>query len=366
MRPLRRFRALTPFLVIVLLALAPVTANAQSKDDADRAAEKRDAAYEELLAANAALDEALLEYQAINSELVDLNWRIEQLFSRVEDYENDVRDLEDRARALVVEAYMTGGSDLVQMALEADSIQDVLTSQVLITRATDYDLVDLDRLDAVSREMERLKAELEVDQGKVEELERQAAAVVDVLDSAQAAAAEAFASADLEAREAYRKWQEEEKRRRLAELARKQGAAGGVGDEVTPGFVCPVEGGASFINDWGFPRSGGRTHKGTDMFAARGTPTVAVGDGVVSLKTNSLGGTVAYVRADHGVTYYYAHLDGYAAGISSGQRVSAGQRIGFVGNTGNALGTSPHLHFQIHPGGGSPVNPYPTLARHNC
>jgi septal ring factor EnvC (AmiA/AmiB activator) len=256
-----------------------------------------------LLAANTALDEALVEYQKINSELVDLNWRIEQLFSRVEEYEADVRDLEDRARALVIEAYMTGGSDLVQVALEADSIQDVLTSQVLITRATDHDLIDLDRLDAVSREMERLKAELEVDQARVKELEEQAAAIVVELDAAQAAAAEAFAKADSEAREAYRLWQEEEKRRRLAELARKQGAAGGVGDEVTPGFVCPVKGGASFINDWGFPRSGGRTHKGTDMFAPRGTPVVAVGDGTVSLKTNSLGGIVAYVRANYGVMY---------------------------------------------------------------
>ena len=366
MRPLRRRRALTPFLAIALLALVPVGASAQSKDEVDRTAEARDAAYDELLAANEALDEALVEYQEINSELVDLNWRIELLFSRVQDYEADVSNLEDRARTLVVEAYMTGGSDVVQMALEADSIQDVLTSQVLINRATDRDLVDLDRLDAVSREMERLKAELQVDQARVAELERQAAAVVEKLDAAQAAAADAFAKADREAREAYRKWQEEEKRRRLAELARKQGAAGGVGDEVTPGFVCPVAGGASFINDWGFPRSGGRTHKGTDMFAPRGTPVVATGDGVVSLKTNSLGGTVAYLRADHGVTYYYAHLDGYAAGISSGSRVSAGTRLGFVGNTGNALGTSPHLHFQIHPGGGAPVNPYPTLARHNC
>ena len=159
MSSLRRFRALTPFLVVLLLAVSPVSAGAQSREESDAAAEARDAAYEELIAANQQLDEALLQYQAINSELVDLNWRIEQLFNRVQDYEADVADLQDRARSLVIEAYISGGNDLVQVAFEAGSIQDVLTSQVLIERATERDIADLDRLDAVSREMERLKAE---------------------------------------------------------------------------------------------------------------------------------------------------------------------------------------------------------------
>ena len=363
---MRRFRALTPGIAVLLLALTPITAGAQSKEESDAAAAKREEAYQQLIDANKILDEALLRYQEINSELVDLNWRIEQLFNRVQDYEEDVKSLQGRARNLVIEAYVSGGNDLVQVALEAESIQDVLTSQVLIERATERDIADLDRLDAVSREMDRLKADLETDQARVEELQLEALVVVQQLDFAQRTAADAFRAADAEARRAYAAWQAEEKRRRLAELARKQGAAGGLPPGSTPEFVCPVEGGASFINDWGFPRSGGRTHKGTDMFARKGTPTLAVGDGVVTLKTNSLGGTVILLRADHGVTYYYAHLDGYASGMKTGKRVSAGQRIGYVGNSGNALGTSPHLHFEMWPGGGSAVNPYPTLARNDC
>jgi murein DD-endopeptidase MepM/ murein hydrolase activator NlpD len=91
----------------------------------------------------------------------------------------------------------------------------------------------------------------------------------------------------------------------------------------------------------------------------RGHPLVAVNDGVVKLKTVNLGGIVVYLYDDAGNRYYYAHADGYASGLKDGQRVTRGQVIAYVGSTGNAGG--PHLHFQIHPGGGPAVNPYPTV-----
>jgi LysM repeat protein len=120
---------------------------------------------------------------------------------------------------------------------------------------------------------------------------------------------------------------------------------------------CPVRGGARFMNDWGFPRSGGRFHEGNDLFAPRGTPAVATVSGTAVQTTGRIGGHQVKLLGDDGVSYYYTHLDRFG----SRGRVSAGTVIGYVGNTGNAAGGPAHIHFEIHPGGGAAVNPHPRL-----
>lgn len=121
---------------------------------------------------------------------------------------------------------------------------------------------------------------------------------------------------------------------------------------------CPVQGTVRYMNDWGFPRSGGRFHEGNDLFAARGTPTVAVVAGTALQKVGPIGGRQVKLVGDDGTTYYYTHLDRFGVG----GRVSAGTEIGYVGTSGNAAGTAPHLHFELHPGGGDAVNPFPSIS----
>jgi len=122
-------------------------------------------------------------------------------------------------------------------------------------------------------------------------------------------------------------------------------------------FIFPVAGPHAYSNDWGEPRSGHR-HQGTDIFALRGTPVVAVVGGSVSGDYSGRAGKMLYLYGSDGNSYEYMHLDGFA--VTQGE-VAAGQVIGYVGSTGNARGGSPHLHFEIHPGGGGPINPYPIL-----
>lgn len=121
------------------------------------------------------------------------------------------------------------------------------------------------------------------------------------------------------------------------------------------GFVCPVPG-ATFFNDWGFPRSGGRAHAGTDLFAPRGTAVRAPAAGQVDVATGSIGGKQFRLTTPAGVLYFGSHLDDFG---KTGQ-VSAGDVIGYVGDTGNARGSRPHLHFEVHPAGAA-VNPFPLL-----
>jgi len=131
---------------------------------------------------------------------------------------------------------------------------------------------------------------------------------------------------------------------------------------VPAGQVCPVAGAVSFTDSWGDPRSGGRTHQGVDMMAALGTPAVAVESGMIrQMSFSTLGGITLWLQGINGDDFYYAHLDGYASGLAAGQSVVVGQVIGFVGSSGNAPDWLPHLHFELHPGGGSAANPYPLV-----
>jgi murein DD-endopeptidase MepM/ murein hydrolase activator NlpD len=110
---------------------------------------------------------------------------------------------------------------------------------------------------------------------------------------------------------------------------------------------------------FGAVRDGGaRDHEGVDIFAPRGTPVVAVSDGVAEPSTNTLGGNVVWLRdASQRRTFYYAHLDRWA--IDGAVRVGAGDVVGYVGNTGNARTTAPHLHFGIYDAGA--IDPWPFI-----
>lgn len=119
----------------------------------------------------------------------------------------------------------------------------------------------------------------------------------------------------------------------------------------------------NIISFWGMARDGGRrSHEGIDVAAPRGTPVVAAANGYISsVGVNNLGGNVIFQQVENGgMTLYYAHLDSQL--VVSGQRVSIGDTIGTVGNTGNAITTGPHLHFGIYQSYRSAIDPLPFLS----
>jgi hypothetical protein len=160
-------------------------------------------------------------------------------------------------------------------------------------------------------------------------------------------------------------------------------AGASAADAKVPPLVFPVVGAVVYEDDFGQPRPGER-HQGNDLVAAKRAPAVAAEGGTVEFWTTSASaGCMLYLHGDSGTTYLYIHLNNdltlgndnrgkcvpgtaYAPGLADGAHVEAGQVVGFVGDSGDADGIHAHLHFEVHPGGGKAVDPFPFLrtARH--
>jgi hypothetical protein len=150
--------------------------------------------------------------------------------------------------------------------------------------------------------------------------------------------------------------------------------------KAVPRLIFPVVGSAAYHDDFGEPRAGG-SHQGNDILAERRAPAVAAEAGTVKFWTTSAtAGCMLYLYGDSGTTYLYIHLNNdltskndnrgscvagtaYAPGLKSGAHVGAGQLVGYVGDSGDANGIHPHLHFEVHPNDGGAVDPYPYLRK---
>jgi len=373
--PRRRGRAAVIVLLASWLVIAAVPAWSVTDEDVEEARREREAAAAERAGALTDLEAAVAAHEAITAEFAELTFRIGQLRSLMDSYQRQSDDLQQQVRDRAVEAYMHGDRGEGGFLFSTGSIEQAVIAQEILAQAVEGEVESLDSLLAARAEMERLEDELGEKSQRLTDLRFEAELVAARLN-------ELFAEAETQLAEAntllattedelaeQRRREEEERRRQEEERLRQEalaraaaGPAAGIPLSLTPGFICPVDGISRFINSWGFPRSGGRTHKGTDLMAGQGTPLVAVANGTVRLGYNSLGGNTVWVYADYGIGFFYAHLDTFAPGLRTGDRVTIGQVVGTVGDTGNAAAGAYHLHFGIAVGGGaSDVNPYPSL-----
>lgn len=281
--------------------------------------------------------DALSEQAAQEAEIARLEAEIPKLRARSAELKVQVRD-----RA--VDMYQQGSSMPLSRMIDAGSVIQAARAIQLSSSAANHDRDLAAELTRTAAQLTKDEAELKVRKAAQDALVVQLADQKAGLDVALAAVD--VAVQNLEAVGASQ-----------AEFATLDGAA--AGQVRTGASVCPVAGVTVFVNDWGAPRSGGRTHQGTDMLAAMGTPLAAVTNGTIEWNLDDLGGVGIWLRGDDGVGYYYAHLSAYQG--EAPRRVTRGEVIGYVGDTGNAKGGPPHLHFGIRAPTGEMVNPYPTV-----
>lgn len=386
-------KKLTRILSGLLLAVLAVPALAQVTDeDIDRAREEVNRLTNQSAELGQEVIDAYGRQSALDAEIASLEQSIE--FAEIR-----ITETETRVEELAVELYMgsTSGSSLSVLFTATNEAYPAGMEYLREASGVDANVVNQLRVmrDELDTQTQRLGEALEEQEILAAELEEKSGELQVELVEAQQVYDELVAQQEREEEERRRR-EEEERRRRAAEAAAATStsttspttstAQEDPDDTAAPtttttappgttttsappspsgGGACPVAGAVSFTDSWGAPRSGGRSHKGVDMIAARGVPIVAIYSGTVYRLSNSaLGGKSVYFNSDAGDRYYYAHLDDFAD-ISPGQHVSEGDVLGYNGSTGNAPDYLPHLHFEYHPGGGAAVNPYP-LVRGLC
>jgi murein DD-endopeptidase MepM/ murein hydrolase activator NlpD len=323
------------------------------------------AQLEQLNVAEAALTAAFDELGAVDAAIIETETKID--------------DLTGASDSVVVTRYMNPPSEAAIDSLTADNLSDATVKQALLAMRADEDAAKLADLQAARRDMEEQKelqeqarADAETARATAEEAlaDLQAAAgqqaqfILDVREwlaspdgaiqmAAQSPADEARVQSMTDELSTKIATLEQAEQTREAEIA----AAEERRRVLEGGFICPIEGPMRFTDTWGEARSGGRSHKGTDMMSPTGTPVVAPAHGRLVHKGDSIGGMSFFIYGDDGHKYFGTHLSKYE-NVGAGW-VEAGTLIGRVGATGNA--SAPHLHFSYYPNGGAAVNPYKRL-----
>jgi len=354
-----------PLVLLALVLVVPLTAESVTEQEVDAACADSDAAYADFQAAQDRFVEASLSFEEAANDVARVEHQQRHITGAIETRRASLEEVAGDAEEKAVELYMRGASNSPSLLLSVANVGQVMSTAEMLEAASADDQASLASLSAMEADLALHQGELTDVEAELRAVEAERLAALADQEEARDDSQNAYASLSDRCKELNATYEQEKAAaaaRAAAEAQGKGGAAAGATPDATSGFICPMTPGrSSFIDSWGFPRSGGRAHKGTDMMAAWDEQVFAVVDGTVSTRSGGLGGKTLWLVADNGTAYYYAHLNDWAV---SGGRVSKGQLVGYNGNTGNARGGSPHLHFEIHPGGrgSAAVNPYPTLA----
>jgi peptidoglycan hydrolase CwlO-like protein len=392
---LRRAAALVAAAALIAaLAIGPVRADSGStKAKLDAALKSLHSLESKIAGENATIAAMRKDMQAIVDKMIKVQSQIATTTFQIIKKEVEIQDAQgqldatrDQLNQRAWTVYENGPGTSLDFLLGATSLSDLADRMMIVNSAatSDSDLIiniqeEQNRLRAKEAELESLqtilrenRAQLQDQQDKLQGKLNAQQAVLNQLARDEAAASKIVN--DL--RTKYKSQLAAEEAARLAELQNHKNAD----FSKYPAFgACPVVGGV-FGDDFGAPRYGGgyHLHAGNDMFAAMGAPIVAAISGTATRSPNGLGGLAVTVSGSSGYVYT-AHLSAYTGSFP--RYVTAGTKIGEVGNSGDAQGTSPHDHFEWHPGNpgnwptwvspynvsqvGSAIDPYPFL-RYVC
>src|SRR5437588_8401208 len=328
---------------VVLLLSLPLPAHADDPATAHKAAQER-------------ANKAAARFAQAQSDLARAEAGLADLQARVRRDEQQLVALKTQVQDLAVREYMRGGTS-VPLLYEKD-INAVARARAMVRYVTLGDVQSIDRYRATRQDLAAASRRLNDQLGKqrtalagVQAEQKAAEADLNrlVAEEAKRAQDEAAAKAQATAKPS------------AAPSAAPPAAAKPTGQIASGPWVCPVQGPHSFSDDYGQPRNGGRSHQGNDILSPRGTPVVANVGGTMQQHPNGLGGLAYFLEGDDGKEYYGAHLDSFSGATG---HVAIGTVLGYVGNTGDAAGGPTHLHFEIHPSGHTPTDPYPTLVKY--
>ena len=329
-----------------------------------------EAAQQEREAVEQRLDEVLARLDQLQAQTAQVEQRVAELRDAAAEYEQSATHASKLMEARVQDAYKRGRMPIALAFFSSGKVTEAVDRARVLALMAQRHSADAETAGAAS-----LRADASADQvaSAIEVLESHEAELAAAREDVQAALADAQAReeeirAEIAAEEAAAQARAARDRatRSQSTVAAPTTTAtttASAATSVSGGIACPVGSPRSYSDTFGAPRSGGRSHMGTDILAPSGTPSYAYESGTIDrMSYSSLGGISLYMTGDSGNYYYYTHLSGYAASSAAGKRVAAGELIAYVGDTGNAAGI-PHLHFEVMPGGGYNVNPYPYVLR---
>jgi peptidoglycan LD-endopeptidase LytH len=366
------------------VGVTPAYASTLSKAKADLAQAKKD-----LKALQAKLDKLATQQSDAEADLETTQDKVVEVQGKIDATREDLTGLRAQLSGRLAEMYKNRGSDAtnflnVLFSGDDTSLTAVVERLTMVTHVAQSDsrlvasVVDhLAELRGLKTELNAQKTAEAKKSAKYEAARDKTLASLEGSKDQYNSLKKKVATLQEQARQAELAAQRAEAAREAAQVAANNSKTTGTTtrktttttERKTPpaiaDFVFPVDGPNSFSDTWGAPRSGGRTHKGTDIFTARNTPLVACVTGTITSTSptdTGLGGITIHLKSGN-TTYYYAHLASIKSGIHAGVKVSAGDVIGYAGNTGNASGGAVHLHFEIRPNGVA-IDPYPILVQY--